>query len=245
MKYVFISIIGFFFWVGVYGQQQKSSLIISCLTNDFYLYTTYKTIDGKPFPSNSMYVITDSGVIMIDTPWDVDQTNPLLDSIENKHHKKVVMCIVTHSHADRTAGLDILKQKGIKTFSTQKTLELSKKQSEKQAAYYFISDTTFDFGNHSFQTYYPGEGHTKDNIIIWFSKEKILYGGCLVKSTEANGLGNVADANLAQWPISIKHVMEHFPKPIFVIPGHNGWSINQSLKHTLKLLYQKGKASYN
>ena len=37
-------------------------------------------------------------------------------------------------------------------------------------------------GQHAFQTYYGGQGHTPDNIVIWFDKEKILYGGCLVKS---------------------------------------------------------------
>ena len=47
-------------------------------------------------------------------------------------------------------------------------------------------------------THLTGEGHTKDNIVIWFDIEKILYCGCFVKSTESIELGNIVDANTSQ-----------------------------------------------
>ncbi len=52
-----------------------------------------------------MYLVTDSGAVLIDTPWDASQTKPLLDSIVKRHNKKVVVCITTHFHDDRTSGL--------------------------------------------------------------------------------------------------------------------------------------------
>jgi metallo-beta-lactamase class B len=82
--------------------------------------------------------------------------------------------------------------------------------------------------------------HCPFTIDHWFNKEKILYGGCFVKSTETQSLGNVADANVNQWPRSIKNVMQQFKKPAYVIPGHLDWKNNESLAHTLKLL-QKDK----
>jgi glyoxylase-like metal-dependent hydrolase (beta-lactamase superfamily II) len=226
----------------VISQSINKRLSISKLLDDFYIYTTYKVLNGSLFPSNGMYVVTDSGIIMIDTPWDIEQTYPLLDSIEKRHNKEVKSCIVTHYHDDRTAGLDLLKQRGIKTYSSFKTWILCKEKNERQAEFYFIGDTIYNFGNYILLTYYPGEGHTKDNIVIWFKKEKILYGGCLIKSIESHGLGNIVDANIVQWSISVKNVIRKFPKTSFIIPGHFDWSDKNSLKHTLKLLKRHGSS---
>lgn len=220
-------------------QAQEKKLVISHLAGDLYVYTTYKVLGGKPFPSNSMYMVTRRGVIMIDTPWDLEQVQPLLDSIKAKHNKEVVMCVVTHYHDDRCGGLDILKAKGVKTYSTAQTMQLATEKKEKVAQYHFTGDTTFQLAGMQFTTYYPGEGHTKDNIVIWFPKEKALFGGCLFKSTEVPDLGNVADANVARWPTAIRNVMEKFPEARFVIPGHYGWSKPQALTHTLQLLEVK------
>ena len=216
-------------------------LKISHLTGGFYIFTTYKDINGQPFPSNGMYLVTDSGVLMFDTPWDTAQCQPLLDYIEKHHNKKVVFCISTHYHDDRTAGLDFLKSNGVKTYSTKQTYDLCRIHNEKQPEFYFNNDTTFIFGDHLIQTYYPGEGHTKDNIILWFDKEKILYGGCLVKSTDNSNLGNTANANIIEWPASVNNVINKFPEPVFVIPGHFSWDNNQGLQHTLELLKNSDK----
>ena len=216
----------------------EHTLTISHLTGGFYIYTTYKPVNGAPFPSNSMYLVTDSGVVLFDTPWDSTQFQPLLDSIEVRHHKKVVLCIATHFHDDRTAGLTFLRQKGIKTYSSKMTYDLCKERNEKQSEYYFTTDTIFTIGGKRFQTYYPGEGHTKDNIIIWFDNERILYGGCLVKSMINKGLGYLADANTTAWSTSIKKILKRFPNPKYIIPGHFGWQNTKALHHTLQLLQE-------
>ena len=215
---------------------KEEKLKISHLTGDFYVFTTYSTFAGNRVPSNGMYVLTREGAILIDTPWDETQFQPLLDSIEKKHGQKVVLCVSTHSHEDRTAGLEYYGQKGIKTYSSRQTLELCKIKNEKQARFTFEKDTVFTVGNHAFQTFYPGAGHAEDNIVIWFGDAKILYGGCFIKSTESPDLGNLADANPAAWEKSVQKVMKKYPHPAFVIPGHFGWKSNQGLKYTLKLL---------
>lgn len=227
----------------LYGQDNK--LRIRHLTDNFYIYTTYKVYSGVLFPSNSMYLVTNEGAVLFDTPWDTAQFQPLLDSITQRHHVNIVMAISTHYHADRTAGLEFLKQKGVKTYTSKLTYDLCKQHNEKQAEFYFEKDTVFEIGKYRFQAYYAGEGHTKDNIVIWFDRFKILYGGCLVKSTESKDLGNIKDANLQAWPTTIDKVIKHCPNPKFVIPGHFGWASNKGLQHTLKLLRQhKSKHSH-
>ena len=217
--------------------QTNSKLLISPLTQNFYIYTTYGDPgNGTLFPSNGMYVVTEEGVVLLDTPWDSTQFQPLLDSIQARHHKEVVMCIATHFHEDRTAGLEYYRQKGIRSYSTGKTDSLSKERNEHRAEFVIYDDTTFDFGSTSFETYYPGKGHSPDNIVIWFGKELILYGGCFVKSVEANGLGNLAEASIDDWIVSVEKVQARFRSPEFIIPGHQDWKSKKALEHTLKLL---------
>ena len=103
------------------------------LNGDFYIFTTYQPINGTPYPSKSMYIVTNAGVVL-------------------------------------------------------------------------------------------------------FEGEKILYGGCLVKSTESKELGNIKDANVDQWGQSINNIMRKYPTPKYIIPGHLGWTDPEALKHTLALL---------
>lgn len=218
------------------AQSRENNVKIEHITGDFYVYTTYKNINGIPFPSNSVYIVTNKGVVLFDTPWDTTQCQPLLDSIYNRHQKKVIMCIVTHFHDDRTAGLEYFKSKGIKTLSSKQTYMLCKKRNEKSAEYYFTDDTVFAVGQYTFRTYYAGKGHSDDNIVIWCDSVKVLYGGCLVKSTENNGLGNIADADITEWKKTISKLIKKYPKACYIIPGHFDWRDKNSLKHTLKLL---------
>lgn len=214
-------------------------LRITRLTDNSYVFTTWKNVNDVTFPANGMYIVADTGVIMIDAPWDTLQVQPLLDTIQKQHKKKVMYCLATHFHDDRTGGFDILKRKGIKTFSTLQTLQLCKSKNEKQAQYYFTKDTVFRSGKITLETFYPGKGHTEDNIVLWLKNEKILYGGCFVKSTENKSLGNIADADLSEWKKSLTKTLQKFPKPKYIIPGHFGWESTKALKHTLKLLANK------
>ncbi len=236
-----IFIILFFFLLsssGTSGQSPNQKLVISHLTGDFYVYTTYGSYKNEPVPSNSMYMVTSEGVVLFDTPWDSTQFQPLLDSINIKHNKNVVLCISTHFHEDRTAGLEYYRKLGIKTYTTERTDELSKLSNEKRAEFLMYKDSVFKVGQHTFQTYYGGQGHSPDNIIIWFDKEKILYGGCLVKSTEAEDLGNLSDANVKAWATTIENIQDKFINPNFIIPGHLDWHSKESLTHTLILIRQ-------
>jgi metallo-beta-lactamase class B len=234
-----IAILIFLLIVPIVSSYAQVKLVITPLMKDFYVFTTFSSYGGSLFPSNGMYVVTNEGVVLVDTPWDTTQLVPLIDSIKTKHGKEVIMAIATHSHEDRTACLEMLAAKGVKTFTSKLTHAISIEHNQPLAQHHFENDTTFYVGEKSFQTFYPGEGHTKDNIVIWFGPQKIIYGGCFVKSTEAQGLGNVADANLAEWSTSIERVKKRFSNPIYVIPGHQSWTRKDGLEHTLKLLSNK------
>ena len=218
--------------------QADKKLLIEPLTGNFYVYTTYNTYQESKVRANGVYLVTKKGVVLFDTPWDTTQFQPLLDSIYSRHQKKVIMAFATHWHSDKTAGLEYYKQLGIKTYTTQFTDELSKKNNAKRAAFLLSKDTSFIIDQYQFETYYPGEGHTQDNIVIWFPKEKILLGGCLIKGAKDKNLGFLGDGNTNEYAHTLLKVQQKYPNPKFIITTHSDWRDINSLKNSIKLAKQ-------
>ena len=235
MRTIISFLICFFYLAKLSAQTNNDILKISHLKGDFYIFETYNYYKGTRIGANAMYLVTDSGVVMFDTPWDSTQFQPLLDSIKAKHNKNVVLCFATHFHEDRTGGLEYYRQKNIKTYTTFFTDSMSKKKGMKRAEFLIKKDTVFTVANYSFQTIYPGKGHAPDNIVIWFEKEKILYGGCLIKSVDDKTLGNLSDASVTDYAATIKNVQQKCKRPKYIITGHNDYKSKKSLKHTLKM----------
>lgn len=232
---ILLTIMGALSLSGVFAQPSAAKLRIIPLTGDFYIYTTYNTYEGNPVPANGMYLVTSQGVVLFDTPWDTTQFQPLLDSIRHKHNQKVILCFATHWHSDKTAGLEYYRQQGIKTYTTVLTDALSKKNDKKRAEFLMTKDTVFQAGQYSFEIFYPGPGHTEDNIVAWFPKEKILYGGCLIKGADDETLGFLGDANIAAYETTLKKVKKKCKNPAHIIIAHSDWKSLESLPHSIQL----------
>ena len=232
----------FFLIILLEGLNVHAQLEIHKLTDSVYVYTTYRELESGPFPSNSMYVLTSDGIVMIDTPWDTTQLAPLLDSMKVKHNAAPIFSFSTHFHDDRTAGLKKLDSMGVKTHSTLKTKNLCLKHNNEIAQHTFLGDTLLNIGGKQIQFYYPGKGHTEDNIVVYVNGDDVLYGGCLVKSYEATNLGYTGDSGtLDEWIESLKIIKKKFKSADFIIPGHQSWTSKQSINHSIKLLKKEQK----
>jgi len=235
MRTIFLTMAFIFSLTNIFGQAEKAKLKISHLTGDFYIYTTYNFYEGNHIPAHGMYLLTNNGAVLFDTPWDTTQFQPLLDSIKLKHSKSVTICIATHWHSDRTEGLEYYKKQGIKTYTTTLTDKLSRENNKKRAEFLMTKDTIFNIEQYTFEIYYPGEGHTTDNIIAWFEKEKVLYGGCLIKGAEAENLGYLGDANVNEYESTLRKVQKKCSDPKYIIVSHHDWTNINSLRRSIKL----------
>ncbi|HTN35867.1 MAG TPA: subclass B1 metallo-beta-lactamase [Arachidicoccus sp.] len=214
---------------------KKGEFKIQRVTDSVYLFTSYGEFNGRFYPANGLFALTNKGAIIVDGPWDPKDYQPLLDSIWLNHHQKVILCLATHFHGDRTGALAYYRQKGIETYSTKQTDSLSIIHHMNRAAHLMPGDTTFQVGGFRLETYYPGPGHAPDNIVVWFPREKILYGGCLYKSIDDHDLGNLSDANISAWPKTIRRVQMRFGKPRYMIVGHGNWHSLHADTHTIQL----------
>ncbi|WP_158288463.1 subclass B1 metallo-beta-lactamase [Mucilaginibacter psychrotolerans] len=223
----------------LFAQKTEPQIIITPLTKNYYVVTShgYPDKDSEPYPANSLFVVTDAGIVLIDTPWGEAQTQQLIDTVEKTYHKKIVLCIATHFHDDKVIGFDILKKAGTKTYSSTLTYQLAKKEHNKLPEFTFGHDTTFTIGSLTLKTYFPGEGHTKDNIVVWFPNDLVLVGGCLVKSLDTDSEGFIGDANLKNWSTAIENVIKYYGHAKYIIPGHLGWQGGvEQLSHTMDVV---------
>ena len=219
---------------------QKPKLVVTPLNDQVLVHTTYGIYQHNAIPSNGLIIKTNDGIVLVDTGWDTvdntDNTRQLLQWVTDSLHQPVRLCIVTHAHDDRVGGIAELKKAGIRVVSTPLTAQKTVKEGYQSPDGVLPNDTTFTIGQTSIRCYFPGEGHTSDNIVVWLPNQQILHGGCFVKSVAATSLGNLADANLSEWANSIRRVKSRFGTARIVVPGHDEWTGIKALEHTLTLL---------
>jgi metallo-beta-lactamase class B VIM len=220
--------------------QVTSELEIRELQPGIWEHTSWYTFpNGIRYPSNGLIVAEDDSVLLIDTAWGVTPTEDLLDWIETELGLPVSAVIATHSHDDRMGGAPILAERGIPLFAHPLSvpLAISKGWPEPRSIGSLEPGDAVEFG--AVEVFYPGAAHTVDNIMVWLPERRLLVGGCAVKSADATTMGNVTDADLDEWPRSMRRTAEHYPDARLILPGHGDIGGPELLTHTTQLLEEK------
>lgn len=229
------------FFATAYTFAQAQQLEVRQLAKKVWVHTSYNTFKGTTYPSNGLIIATSEGVVLIDKAWGDEQTEQLLAWVKDNLKQPVKMCIVTHAHDDRMGGIPVLQKQNIAVYSSAQTARLAAAQGLGKPDSTLQLDKEFRVGAQKLVAFYPGAGHTADNLVVYLPQQKVLFGGCLVKDAKATNLGNTADADLNNWPNAIQQVQQKFPMAKLVVPGHGQWSDQVALTHTLYLLQQQAK----
>lgn len=231
----FILLIALVFLVSL-SAAEPNLVELTKVTDDLWVHTSTQLYNGYPVPSNGLIVITKQGIVLIDTAWTEDQTRSLLKNVSDRFKQPIVEAVITHAHADRIGGIRVLLEAKIPVKSTALTAELAEKQGFLKPNSILNGMDKWTIGGTRIEAYYPGPGHTRDNIVVWLPDEKLLFAGCIVKSMDATNMGNTADADLKAWPDSLRKLLKRYPDAKIVIPGHGGWGGPELIRHTLDLL---------
>ncbi len=204
--------------------------------------------------------------IWCDTPYTPDATNLVLNWFYSKYGKTTkIYEINTGFHIDNLGGNQVLINNNIPIYGSQITVNQininGKKsindmmkwlQGKKYEKYlntymnfnYILPNRIFEITkgesifllNNQVEIYYPGESHSKDNIVVYFPEKKLLFGGCMVLSMDKTKPGYIGDANMNKWPKSVKKVMKKFEISNTVIPGHGKAGGIELLEHSINIL---------
>ncbi len=216
--------------------------------SNIYLYTSYGSAGSyKNVDANAVVVVSGNDAMLFDTPWDSVQAGQLITWITDSLRKKITLSVITHAHADRIGSIGTMHSYGIPTYSHYLTAQEAVKRDYPQPRHIFYNDdTTFRCGDIEVVAYYPGAGHTIDNIVLYIPSKKFLYGGCFIKSGFSTDIGNIEDADVVAWPESLMKMKKRFKKTgiNMVIPGHGSWESDKAMKNTMHLLTETKEGNY-
>jgi len=225
-----------------------------------------------PWPGNSLLVqLSEKDFVLCDTPMTPEVTKLLLDWFRSIHGSMNIIAINTHYHVDNLGGNEYLLQQGIPVYGSDLTLKLLNEKGLPSYTFngldkpefkrfynayknltLFPPDHIFDLNegmqfliaDETVEIYYPGAGHTEDNVVVYFRNKKLLFGGCLIRSSKSNSLGNVREANIYAWSNSAKNVLDKFGEATIVVPGHGAPGGIELIHHTIRLAKNYFRKNY-
>ncbi|MGC9471891.1 MAG: subclass B1 metallo-beta-lactamase [Bacteroidales bacterium] len=207
------------------------------LGDSVYIHETWhETPQTGRFPSNGMIVIRNGEAVMIDTPMDNDKTERLTKYVDENLGARVTLFIAGHFHDDNIGGLDYLHRIGVRSLALDLTVKKCRELGLPVPVRSFSDSLLVPFNGELLMCRFFGPGHSFDNITVWFPQRKILFGGCLIRSADAKGLGNLSDAVVEEWDTTLGKILKTYPDVRIVVPGHGACGGKELLTHTVDLV---------
>ena len=179
---------------------------------------------------NTAFIITDKGVVVIDTGSSHLYGTQMLEQIRELTDKPILHIFNTHHHPDHFLGNSAFEEG--KIWASEYTseyiknsyedyllllsrliLDWSKGTSVKNPTH-ILRSKYLQVGKHKLKILHL-EGHTKSDIAIFDERTKVLFASDLVFYNRAVAMAN---ANISQWKKSLG-VLEKLPYKVLV-PGH-------------------------
>lgn len=217
----------------------SETLVIQKVADHVYQHISF--LDAGSFgrvACNGMIVFDKNEAIIFDTPADDSTAAALINWVENKLNCKIKAVIPTHFHRDCLGGLDAFHQHGISSYANNLTIQLAQSSNAPLPRNGFDNLLELQVGNRKVMAEFMGEGHTKDNVIGYFPDEKVVFGGCLIKESGA-GKGNLEDANIHDWSLTVAKLKEKYHDTKIVIPGHGKSGGTELFDYTIQLFETK------
>lgn len=205
-------------------------------------HTSYLDLPGfGPVPSNGLLVVDGDESVLIDTAWTVNQTEIIVRWANLELKKPIRAAVVTHAHSDKMGGIDALHTAGVATYAHPMTNSIApdKQLTPAQNALTFngegwaASPANGSLG--PLRIYYPGPGHTADNITVAVAGTSVAFGGCLIKGSDAKTLGNLMEADEDYYAQAVRNFDAAFPNATTIAMSHSAVEDRDAIKRTLKL----------
>ena len=224
------------------GDQRFGDLVFRQLAPNVWQHTSYLDMPGFGAVASNGLIVRDGGrVLLVDTAWTDDQTAQILNWIKQEINLPVALAVVTHAHQDKMGGMDALHAAGIATYANALSNQLAPQEGlvAAQHSLTFAANgwvepaTAPNFG--PLKVFYPGPGHTSDNITVGIDGTDIAFGGCLIKDSKAKSLGNLGDADTEHYAASARAFGAAFPKASMIVMSHSAPDSRAAITHTARM----------
>jgi len=176
---------------------------------------------------NTAILIGDDGVLVVDTKF-LRPGHQLAALIKSLTDKPVKVIINTHYHQDHTHGnpnyahgADVIAQRRTRDH----LIELDKDFWEVEPAWSMLPADLLDdekqlqFGDETIRILHPGRGHTDGDVVVYFSKRRILHTGDLFLHAMYPFIDLKGGGSAREWPATLDKVLAIGDVAQY-IPGH-------------------------
>lgn len=186
------------------------------------------------FISNSGFIVTPRGVVVIDALGSPTLARRLLEEIGRVTSQPVTHVVVTHYHADHVYGLQVFKAAGativaerlgreyLGTETARLRLETSIAEGLTEPGTRLVAADTWLDGNASLEVgglrlelMHVGPAHTPEDLALFMPSEGVLYAGDLVFRGRIPFVGQ---ADSRRWIESLDRLLQ-LPARV-IVPGH-------------------------
>jgi metallo-beta-lactamase class B len=212
----------------------SKNLIIEPINGNTLIHTSILHIPNYgSFACNGMIFYENGEAVVVDTPTSDSASYELINWLRKELHCNVKAVVVSHFHEDCLGGLAAFHAEGIPSYAKELCIQLAQEDGAVQPQIAFDTLLSLKLAEKTLINYYPGPGHTKDNIVSYVPSDKVLFGGCLIKAIGA-GYGNLSDADTSSWSSSVLAIKKRFPDIKYVIPGHGASGNTELLDYTFQ-----------
>ncbi len=206
-----------------------SQLLLSHLAGPIYIVE-----DSYYSKENSVVYVGAGSVTVVGATWTPETAKLLAGEVGKITSKPIAEVIDTNYHPDRAGGNAYWKSIGAKIISTRMTCNLLEHEWTNVVDWtrsglpgyprlpLVLPTVTypgdFELQQGRVRAFYLGPSHTPDGIFVYFPREKVLYGGCILKEQ----IGNLTFANLAEYPKTLRKLERLNLDIKTIIAGH--WS---------------------
>ena len=149
--------------------------------------------------SNNAWLVTDEGVLVIDTRQHPKRAEELLAAIRKTTDKPVKYVVNTHAHGDHYVGNSVFKREGATIIAHRDTAVMMKvhhgAEMKRRMGYFkqrqydpgevqlLLPDVTFDskititLGGRAVELLYYGPGQNPGDTLVYFPKERVMFSG--------------------------------------------------------------------
>jgi len=176
----------------------------------------YAYISDNDASANSTFLVSDQGILVVDTGLNAQEGHKLLDEIRKISQARVRWIVNTHYHPDHRGGNSVVGPDAV-IIST----EFTRAQMASSAPDYALNEIIGSKGLSVYvgalevRIYYPGPAHTLGDLVVYFPDEHAIATGDLFLT---NSCPAMDDGDMENWIAAIDRMLE---LPLeHVVPGH-------------------------
>ena len=199
------------------------------------------------------FVVTDAGVVLIDSGGSFNGAKKIHEIIKSVTNKPVSYVINSGGQDHRWFGNSYFSALGAKIISSEAAKKDHKARmnmqwtmletligknglkgtKEKFADVVFKNDYKLSLGGTHFEIYFRGQAHTPGDAFIWLPQSKVMFTGDIVYTERMLGVGE--QSNSKSW-LKVFNDMAAF-KPKHIVPGHGSpTTLDVAIKDTKRYL---------